>query len=74
MLKEISVKDEKKLREWLDERSQEIDPEVVAKAAEILNRVRKEGDAALVDLTQKFDGVTMQDFRVSEAEMDEAEA
>ena len=72
MLKEISVKDEKKLREWLDERSQEIDPEVVAKAAEILNRVRKEGDAALVDLTQKFDGVTMQDFRVSEAEMDEA--
>ena len=67
MLKEISVKDEKKLREWLDERSQEIDPEVVAKAAEILNRVRKEGDAALVDLTQKFDGVTMQDFRVSEA-------
>lgn len=74
MLKEISVKDEKKLREWLDERSQEIDPEVVAKAAEILNRVRKEGDAALIDLTQKFDGVTMQDFRVSEAEMDEAEA
>ena len=40
MLKEISVKDEKKLREWLDGRSQEIDPVVVGKAAEILSRVR----------------------------------
>lgn len=74
MLKEISVKDEKKLRAWLDERSQEINPEVVGKAAEILNRVRKEGDAALIDYTQRFDGVSIQNFRVSEEELDEAEA
>lgn len=74
MLKEISVKDEKKLREWLDGRSQEIDPEVVGKAAEILSRVRKEGDAALIVYTQQFDGVTMQDFRVTEKELDEAES
>ena len=74
MLKEISVKDEKKLRAWLDERSQEINPEVVGKAAEILNRVRKEGDVALIDYTQRFDGVSIQNFRVSEEELDEAEA
>ena len=74
MLKEISVKDEKKLREWLDGRSQEIDPEVVGKAAEILSRVRKEGDAALIVYTQQFDGVKMQDFRVTEKELDEAES
>ena len=74
MLKEISVKDEKKLREWLDERCQEIDPDVIAKASVILKRVREEKDQAVRAYTEQFDHVTVDTFRVSEKELDEAEA
>ena len=74
MLKEISVKDEKKLREWLDERCQEIDPDVIAKASVILKRVREEKDQAVRAYTEHFDHVIVDTFRVSEKELDEAEA
>lgn len=74
MLKEISVKDEKKLREWLDERCQEIDPDVIAKASVILKRVREEKDQAVRAYTEQFDHVIVDTFRVSEKELDEAEA
>ena len=74
MLKEISVKDEKKLREWLDERCQEIDPDVIAKASVILKRVREEKDEAVRAYTEQFDHVRVDTFRVSEKELDEAEA
>lgn len=74
MLKEISVKDEKKLREWLDERCQEIDPDVIAKASVILKCVREEKDQAVRAYTEQFDHVTVDTFRVSEKELDEAEA
>jgi len=41
---------------------------------EILDRVRAEGDAALRDYTRRFDGVEVQDLRVSEAEVERAYA
>ena len=74
MLKEISVKDEKKLREWLDDRCQEIDPDVIAKASVILKCVREEKDQAVRAYTEQFDHVIVDTFRVSEKELDEAEA
>ena len=46
---------------------------VVAVAA-IVEQVRENGDQALRDLSAKFDGATMSDFRVSSAEADAAEA
>ena len=41
-------------------------------ATNIVARVREEGDAALRDLTAKFDGVEIEDFRVSQEAIDAA--
>ena len=38
----------------------------------VLNRVRKEGDIALLDFTKKFDQVVIPDFKVSQQEIDAA--
>ena len=38
----------------------------------IIAKVRAEGDAALKELTARFDKVELEDLRVSEAEIDEA--
>jgi histidinol dehydrogenase len=40
---------------------------------EILNSVKKDGDAALKDLTKKFDGALLSELAVSEAEIADAE-
>jgi len=40
---------------------------------DIIRLVREGGDAALKDLTQRFDGVAVGDFRVADAEFDAAE-
>lgn len=41
-------------------------------ATDIIAEVRTKGDAALRDYTLRFDGVDLQDFRVSQAAIDEA--
>ncbi len=41
-------------------------------ATKIVARVREEGDAALRDLTAQFDGVEIEDFRVSQEAIDAA--
>lgn len=38
----------------------------------ILNRVREEGDAALIDLTRQFDGVAIDNIRLCDAEIEAA--
>ncbi len=48
------------------------DPALESKMRVVLDEVKKRGDAALADYTQKFDGVTLSRFRVSEEEMDRA--
>ena len=51
------------------------DPQATAAAAAaIIAAVRRGGDDALRDLTQRFDGVRLQDLAVSEAEFSQAEA
>jgi histidinol dehydrogenase len=47
-------------------------PSVAQPVQEIIDRVRREGDAALMALTERFDGVRLSALRVSEQEMDEA--
>ena len=42
--------------------------------AEVLQAVRSEGDAALMRFTERFDGVMLENPRVSAAAFDEAEA
>jgi histidinol dehydrogenase len=46
------------------------DANVAAGVAEIIERVRREGDAALLDLTAKLDGVRLDSLEVGTAEID----
>jgi histidinol dehydrogenase len=46
--------------------------EIVQRAADIVDEVRKRGDEALKDYSRKFDGVEVEDFRVDPAEMKKA--
>src|SRR5438874_6317700 len=41
------------------ERSLVLDPDLLAKTAEIIEMVRRDGDRAICDLTQSFDGIQM---------------
>jgi len=49
-------------------------PDLLARVAAIADDVRRQGDAALVELTKRFDGVelSVEELRVSEAEWDAA--
>src|SRR5690242_17535593 len=44
-------------------------PEVEARVAEIIASVRQRGDAALLELTRKFDGVELTNLRIDPVEM-----
>jgi histidinol dehydrogenase len=46
--------------------------EIRAAAGRIVEDVRERGDAALLDYTERFDGVRLRDIRVPEAEIDRA--
>lgn len=74
MLSAIDKTEKRQLAEYLASRSQEISPEILSKAAAIVDTVRKEGDQALRDYTQQFDGILLDEFEVSEKELDEAAA
>ena len=54
------------------ERSSLDAPSVEAAVDEILERVRREGDSALLDYTRRFDGVALTELRVSEEELNAA--
>lgn len=56
----------------LTERSVNLSAEVEASVSAILKDVRENGDAAVRALTEKFDGVILSDFRVTEEEIEEA--
>jgi histidinol dehydrogenase len=45
---------------------------ITAAVAEVISKVRSEGDAALIELTEKFDRVTPDSIRVSAKEIDAA--
>jgi histidinol dehydrogenase len=62
-------------RERLEPRRLEIDPSVEQTVREILARVRAEGDAALLDLTLRFDGADLRErgLLVTPAEFADAE-
>lgn len=74
MLSAIDKTEKRQLAEYLASRSQEISPEILSKAAAIVDTVRKEGDQALREYTQQFDGILLDEFEVSEKELNEAAA
>ncbi len=73
MLTEIKKENQAELREYLESRTQEIDTDVIVKASEILKQVRLRGDDALKEYTELFDHVSLDTFKVSDAELEEAE-
>ncbi len=74
MLKRIDRTATKQLRDYLDSRSQEISAEILAKVSGLIADVRKRGDEALRDYTKQFDHIDIQDFRVSEEEIERLSA
>lgn len=50
------------------------DAYLAARVAEIIERVRREGDAALLDLTEKLDGVRLRSLEVGDTEIEESGA
>ena len=63
MLKRIEKTATKELREYLDSRSQEISSEIILRASEIIDEIRKNGDEVAKAYTKKFDGIEIDDFR-----------
>lgn len=52
----------------LAERAENISPEIMTTVADVIANVRKNGDAALKEYTEKFDKVTLNDFYLTEEE------
>ncbi|MBQ0066309.1 MAG: histidinol dehydrogenase [Firmicutes bacterium] len=72
MLQEIRKSEKESLNEYLLSRTQEISGEVLAAAQNILNDVKKNKDAACKKYTKQFDGIEIENFRVSEEEIEAA--
>ncbi len=72
MLKAIDKKDTAGLRAYLDGRTQEIGSDILVKVSDIIQDVRTNGDAALKKYTEMFDKVSLDQLRVSDAELEEA--
>jgi len=72
MLKQIQLKAGERFDEARIVRSGAIDESIEATVADIIATVRAEGDAALLRLTERFDGAELDSLQVSEAEVQAA--
>ena len=54
----------------LKAREEEVDPNIMVTVSEVINKVAKEGDKALIEYTEKFDKVHLDDMKVTEEELD----
>lgn len=70
-LLKITESNKSKLITELKERVGETEQEIILSVTEILNKVRKEGDKALFELTKTFDKVELKTLEVSKSELDE---
>lgn len=68
--------DPQEFLQFLGQRRSQFYPEIEAQVRTILERVRGEGDEALLDLTRRFDGADLREggLKVTEAEYQAAEA
>ena len=60
----------KKLLELLSERAENISPEIMKTVSDVITDVRKNGDRALHEYTEKFDKVKLESLFVSEEEQE----
>lgn len=70
MLNAIEPGNRKQLADYLKSRASEVSPDILVKTSRIVERVRSEGDAALIDLTRQFDGIDLEALRVSPEEIE----
>lgn len=73
MIKKLQYnrQNKKEVLDRLNSRSGEVDPQIVASVEGILSEVQKRGDRAVLDFTQKFDGITMDRFEITQEEIEE---
>lgn len=74
MLSEISIQNKAALKAYMESRTEEINSDVIIKVTKILEDVRKRKDEAVKAYTKQFDGIELDQFRVSEAEIEAASA
>ncbi len=71
-MRRIEVSANQPFTESLLNRTSAFNADALVAATTIIEAVRERGDAALREFTQRFDGVAMDEFRVSDAAIDEA--
>lgn len=69
---EICLNPDRSGWEALCKRAEQGDPVVESRVRGIIDRVRKDGDAALKELAAEIDGITLSDLKVSESEFEQA--
>lgn len=72
MLSPICKENQQELANYLLSRTQEISSDILVKVSNILDDVRKNGDAACRKYTKQFDGIDIDEFKVSQAEIETA--
>lgn len=70
MLTTLNRKNAEELRAYLESRTEELSPEIIYKVSSILQDVKQRKDEALKDYTKQFDGMELDNFLVSEAEIE----
>lgn len=68
----LKIFEKEKIKEALKRRAFSIDPEKEARVKEMIGAVAKNGDAALRELTLKYDKVKIEDFKVKPEEVQAA--
>lgn len=74
MLTPYTMQQKDELIAYLEGRSEEINADIMLKVTDILNNVRLNKDEALKYYTKCFDGIELDDFKVSEDELNQAAA
>ena len=72
MLSPICKENQQELANYLLSRTQEISSDILVKVSNILDDVRKNGDATCRKYTKQFDGIDIDEFKVSQAEIETA--
>lgn len=72
MLSPICKENQQELANYLLSRTQEISSDILVKVSNILDDVRKNGDAACRKYTKQFDGIDIDEFKVFQAEIETA--
>lgn len=73
-MRRIVLQEGESFKEEMIHRTGAFAPEVLTTATSIVNEVRARGDAALRDFTREFDGIELEDFKVSHFEIEAAVA